>query len=68
MWWECSECGGYIERPRAPAQCRLCGTAGVIFVPAEVGDPATGEPETDNLRAVWLEAGLEQARLALEHG
>ncbi len=43
MWWECSECGGHVERVRAPAVCRECGTA-------------------DSLRAVWLQAGLEQAR------
>ena len=66
MWWECSECGGYVERERAPAQCPLCGTAGVIFVPAEIGDPTTGEPEGENLRALWIETGLEQARLATE--
>ncbi|MBL8913821.1 MAG: hypothetical protein JNM17_24170 [Archangium sp.] len=33
-WWECSECGQNVQRPRPPAQCRGCGTAGVIFVPA----------------------------------
>lgn len=65
MWWECSECGGSIERARAPAQCRECGTAGVIFVPAEV-DPVTGTPATDSLRALWLEAGLEEARAEAE--
>ena len=63
MWWECSECGSLIERARAPAPCRHCGTAGVIFVPAEVGDPATGEPSADGMRAAWLEAGLQQAQL-----
>jgi hypothetical protein len=66
MRWECSECGGFIERERAPAQCRECGTAGVIFVAAE-GDPMTALPGDDNLRAVWLEAGLEQARFATQH-
>jgi len=65
MWWECSECGGHAERARAPALCRECGTAGVIFVPAEVDDTITGEPEADSLRAVWLRAGLDQARVAL---
>lgn len=65
MWWECSECGGCTERPRAPAQCRECGTAGVIFVPAEV-DPTTGVPDDESVRALWLEAGLEQARAAAE--
>jgi hypothetical protein len=65
MWWECSECGGHVERARAPALCRECGRAGVIFVPVEVDDALTGEPEADSLRAVWLQAGFERARLAL---
>lgn len=65
MWWECSECGGYIERDRAPAVCRTCGTAGVIFVPVGVDEPIAGDPETDGLRAAWLRAGLEQARATL---
>jgi hypothetical protein len=42
--------------------CRECGTAGVIFVPVDIGDPIAGHPEADGLRAVWLRAGLEQAR------
>jgi hypothetical protein len=62
MWWECSECGGHIERSRAPAQCHECGTAGVIFVAVDIGDPIAGDPDADSLRAVWLRAGLEQAR------
>jgi hypothetical protein len=62
MWWECSECGGQFERSRAPALCCECGTAGVIFVPADIQDPISGVPETDNLRSAWLRAGLEQAR------
>jgi len=65
MWWECSECGGHIERARAPALCRECGTAGVIFVPLDVVDPDAGDPEADSLRAVWLRAGLEQTRVRL---
>ena len=64
MWWECSECGGIVERACAPAVCRECGTAGVIFVPVEVDDPIAGDPEADSLRAVWLRAGFEQAREA----
>ncbi len=65
MWWECSECGHLVERPRAPALCRECGTAGIIFVPAEVDDPMVGEPEVDSLRAAWLQAGIEKARATL---
>ena len=65
MWWECSECGGYVERFRAPALCRECGTAGVIFVPAEVEDPTATDPDVDSLRTAWLRAGLEQDRPTL---
>ena len=36
--------------------------AGVIFVPVDIDDPITGDPEADGLRAAWLRAGLEQAR------
>ena len=61
MWWECSECGGHVERFRAPVLCHECGTAGVIFVPVATGDPSAGDPELDSLRGVWLRAGLEQA-------
>ena len=64
MWWECSECGGHLERSRAPALCRDCGTAGVIFVPVDVEDPIAGDPDAESLRTVWLRAGLEQARKA----
>jgi hypothetical protein len=57
MLWECSECGGQVERERAPIYCEECGTAGVIFVEAEpypeLGDPNSG-------RELWLAAGFEQ--------
>lgn len=59
MWWECSECGGHIDRVRAPVLCRECGTAGVIFVPVGGDESIVGDPEVDSLRAVWLRAGLE---------
>jgi hypothetical protein len=65
MWWECSECGGHVERARAPVLCGECGTAGVTFVPVDIGDPLVADPEADSLRAVWLSAGLEQPRLTL---
>ena len=65
MWWECSECGGPTARARAPVVCRECGTAGVIFVPAEVGDPLAGDPDADSLRTAWLRAGLQQTRLRM---
>jgi rubrerythrin len=51
MWWECSECGDHIERPRMPSVCRECGTAGPIFVLADLPDPMIGDPDADNLRA-----------------
>jgi len=65
MWWECSECGGHVERDGAPVHCRECGTAGIIFVPLNINDPIAGDPDVDSLRAVWLRAGLEQARATL---
>ena len=61
MWWECSECGGHIVRPRPPAVCRECGTAGVIFVPVDLEDPIAGDPDSENLRSAWLRAGFEHA-------
>ena len=64
MWWECSECGGHVERTHAPVVCRECGTAGVIFVPVGVDAPIVGDPEAESLRAVWLRAGLERAQAA----
>jgi hypothetical protein len=33
-------------------------------VPVDVEDPIAGDPDADSLRAVWLRAGLEQAREA----
>jgi hypothetical protein len=62
MWWECSECGDHVKRARAPVACDECGTAGVIFVPVDMDDPITGDPEAESLRAVWLRAGLDQPR------
>jgi hypothetical protein len=63
MWWECGECGGHVERDRAPVLCDECGTAGAAFVPIDSGDPIIGDPDADSLRAVWLRAGLAQTRL-----
>ncbi|HEY2511196.1 MAG TPA: hypothetical protein VGI39_10080 [Polyangiaceae bacterium] len=62
MWWECSECGGHVERPRVPVRCGDCGTAGVIFVRVDRDEPIAGELDADGFRAVWLRAGLEQER------
>jgi hypothetical protein len=64
MWWECSECGDHVQGARAPVHCRECGTAGVIFVAADIDDPIVGAPEADGLRAVWLKAGLERPQMA----
>lgn len=68
MWWECSECGGYAEQANAPAICLECGTAGGIFVAADVEDAIYGALGADGLRGVWLNAGLEQARATLDGG
>lgn len=65
MRWECSECGGYVQKEDAPVSCTECGTAGGIFVALQIDDPFLGDPEIDNLRAAWLRAGLEYDRIAL---
>jgi hypothetical protein len=62
MWWECSDCGCHVDGSRAPLVCAECGIAGVIFVPANIDDPITGDPAADSLRAAWLQAGMERAR------
>jgi hypothetical protein len=62
MWWECSECGGHVERARAPVACGECRTAVVNFVPVDIDSSIGGDPEADSLRAVWLRAGLDQTR------
>ena len=59
MLWECSECGHHLERPRPPAVCRSCGTAGAIFVEAEPGIDI--ESDADSLRAYWIQRGVEEA-------
>jgi hypothetical protein len=65
MWWECSECGGHVERTRAPALCGECGTAGVIFVPAAIDAASAAESDAESLRAAWLRAGFELCRPTL---
>ena len=57
MWWECSECGGHVGRERPPVVCRSCGTAGVIFTRVEATEVLGDD---DDMRAVWLRAGLER--------
>lgn len=60
MTWECSECGALKDGPaRMPVACGECGTAGVIFVPADEYDASTAAPE--GWRAAWLAAGLSAA-------
>lgn len=59
MFWECSECGGRIERARAPVICSECGTAGSVFVESRPG--LEGAPESEDLRDAWLRVGLERA-------
>ena len=43
MWFECSECGGYVHRASAPAVCPECGVAGAIFMPADPDDVTSGD-------------------------
>lgn len=62
MLWECSECGHHVERPRPPAVCRSCGTAGAIFVEAEPG--IEGDPDADSLRSSWIRIGIDEAARA----
>jgi hypothetical protein len=62
MWFECSECGGHVQGPSAPAVCPECGVAGAIVMAADPGDVLDGDSAYD-LRAVWLRAGLEQPEL-----
>jgi hypothetical protein len=63
MFWECSECGGRVDRRRPPALCGHCGMAGVLFVPAEMGLEA--DPGVPSMREAWLQAGLDYPRAAL---
>ena len=51
MWFECSECGGHINRPTAPIVCPECGMAGVIFMPADPDDVNAGQSAGDGLRS-----------------
>jgi hypothetical protein len=60
MWFECSECGGHVNRSTAPMVCPECGTAGAIFMTADPDDLITADSDGDGLRALWLRAGLEQ--------
>lgn len=59
MWWECSECGGQVERARPPAVCGECGMAGAVFAPLEAGDD--GAPAAGSTRDSWLLIGMERA-------
>ena len=60
MWFECSECGGYVHGPSAPEVCPECGVASAIFV---LGDPFPSDSDGDDLRASWLRIGLEEPEL-----
>jgi hypothetical protein len=59
MRWECSECGAPKLGPRRPVRCDECGTAGIIFVLADEENDL--EPEVGDMRASWVQAGLDQA-------
>jgi predicted amidophosphoribosyltransferase len=59
MWWECSECGSQVERPRLPSVCSDCGTAGSSVASS---DPSfVDAPHADDARAAWLDIGFESA-------
>jgi hypothetical protein len=66
MWFECSECGGRVNRPSAPAVCPECGVAGASFTSADPDDLTGAESDGDGLRGIWLRAGLEQPDLVAE--
>jgi len=66
MWFECSECGGHVNGPLAPAVCPECGVAGAIFVPADPDELAAGGSDGDALRAMWLRACLERPDLVTQ--
>ena len=63
MWFECSECGGHVHGPSAPTVGPECGVAGGIFLAADPDDVLDGESANNDLRAVWLRAGLEKPEL-----
>ncbi len=60
MRWECSECGCRVERPRPPAVCRSCGTAGALFVEADGGIEEDLEAITAAMRASRLRGPRSQ--------
>jgi hypothetical protein len=66
MWFECSECGGHVNRPSAPAVCPECGVAGAIFTSADPDDLTAADWDGGGLRVIWLRAGLEQPGLVAE--
>ena len=66
MWFECSECGGHVNRWCAPAVCPECGVAGAIFTSADPDDLTAAGSDGDGLRAMWLRAGIEQPDLVAE--
>jgi hypothetical protein len=66
MWFECSECGGHVNRPCAPAVCPECGVAGAIFTSADPDELPAADSDGDGLRALWLRAGLEHPDLVAE--
>jgi len=59
MWWECSECGGLLERVDAPEVCDECGRASGIFAPVQAA--ALEAPGDEDRRAAWTRIGFERA-------
>ena len=59
MRWECTECGGEIQRASKPRACFECGTAALFVRAREAAPGAQLEPQ--DLRESWLELGLHWA-------
>jgi hypothetical protein len=64
MWWECSECGGIVQRPDGPAVCPECGTAGAIFVPADPEDTIGADADGGGTASGLATGGPGAARVA----
>lgn len=58
MFWECSECGGLLERMGAPEVCDECGRASGLFAPLHA--TAWEASEDDDRRAAWTRIGFER--------
>lgn len=59
--WECSECGAWVERSRAPSRCRRCGAAGAVFIASDEDDGAS-ESMPEALYERWVRHGMRTTR------